>query len=294
MGAQVFKAPYSNRGDRVNVAAPAPVASTYPRVCELSCPDGTGLTQAGGYAAEVPGTSVAAPQVAGLAVLVMDRHPTKTAGEVKRCIVEAARNYGAEVSGHSFRVIHAGKAVECQGSRTPIKDIWTTSIFCHCPGGGGPGGGANNEWLIVGGWGDLYYALIEFNLTGLPSVAASARIELFMPQLIGNGPTAMYLDRITQFWDWRIQGTGRDRERLWWADRPAAVQWRAAALPPPRTGEWYSIDITDLYNAWKAGTHSNYGIQLRPVSNNNNWSQFYSSEYAADPSLRPKLVVVPN
>ena len=42
------------------------------------------------------------------------------------------------------------------------KDIWTTSVFCYCPEGGGPGGGLDNYELVVGGWGDDYYTLIEF------------------------------------------------------------------------------------------------------------------------------------
>jgi prepilin-type processing-associated H-X9-DG protein len=141
----------------------------------------------------------------------------------------------------------------------------------------------------------LYYTLIEFDLTNLPKVASSAKIELFAAKKKKeNVNTEMYLDRITEFWDWRIQGTGLDRERLWWADRPSAVQWDPNFLPAPIAGRWYSIGITDLYNAWQDGTYENYGIQLRPLRpsyNWNIWNEFRSSDYLADPSLRPKLVV---
>lgn len=171
------------------------------------------------------------------------------------------------------------------------KDIWTTSVFCYCTGGGGPGGGLDDDKLVVGGWADLYYALLEFDLSQMPEKASSARLELFAFPQRGNGTTGMYLDRITEFWDWRTQGTGADFERLWWADRPAATQWLAGPLAAPTVGEWYSIDITDLYNAWQDGTHPNYGVQLRPVSNNNRWNEFYSSDFLDDSTLRPKLVV---
>jgi hypothetical protein len=171
------------------------------------------------------------------------------------------------------------------------KDIWTTSVFSYAPGGGGPGGGLNNFELVVGGFGDLYHSLIEFNLQGLPSQASAATLELFAFPGRGVGTTGVYLDRITSAWDWRTQGTGSDRERLWWADRPTADQWEPAALQAPVENRRYSIDITGLYNAWQQGVYPNYGIQLRPVLANNNWSEFYSSDYLADPLLRPRLVV---
>jgi len=174
------------------------------------------------------------------------------------------------------------------------KDIWTTSVFSYAPGAGGPGGGLDNDELVVGGWGDLYYTLLQFNLTGMPAQASSARLEVFAFTQRGSGTTAMQLDRITAFWDWRIQGTGADRERLWWADRPSAIQCIAGTLPPCTIGQWYSIDITGLYNGWQSGTFANYGVQLRPVpGGDNTWCEFYSSDYSGDPSLRPRLVVAP-
>ena len=45
------------------------------------------------------------------------------------------------------------------------KDIWTTSVFSYTGAGGGPGGGRDDHELVVGGWGDLYYSLLEFDLT---------------------------------------------------------------------------------------------------------------------------------
>jgi len=173
------------------------------------------------------------------------------------------------------------------------KDIWTTSVYSYAPDGSFPGGGKDDEWLVMGGWGDLYYILIEFDLTGLPLLTSSAKIELFAGKSKGYGNTNVYLDRITEFWDWRTQGTGRDRERLWWADRPSATQWASRDLPAPTVGQWYSIDITSLYNAWQDGTYPNYGVQLRPVLSWSRWNEFYSSDYMDDPSLRPKLVIKP-
>ena len=173
-----------------------------------------------------------------------------------------------------------------------VQDIWTTSIFSSAPGGGGPGGGLNNEQLRVGGWGDLYYSLIQFDLSQLPPVGLKVELQLYMPQVTGAGTTGLYVDRVTAFWDWRTQGTGQDRLRLWWADRPSAIQWIPSSLSAPTAGQWYVIDITTLYNAWKAGTYLNYGIQLRPVTNNNTWADFSSSN-SVDALHRPRLVITP-
>ncbi len=172
------------------------------------------------------------------------------------------------------------------------KDIWTTSWNSYAPcAGAGTGGGADDERLRVGGWGDWYYSLLEFDLTGLPTNATSAVLYLYCFNLSGGG-TPMYLDRIIEAWDWRVQGTGCDRQRLWWADKPSTSQWLAGQLATPALGRWYGVDITELYNAWRKGTYQNYGLQFRPVLNSdNNFDEFYSADYMGEPALRPKLVI---
>ncbi|MEO6191617.1 MAG: DNRLRE domain-containing protein [Thermoanaerobaculia bacterium] len=175
----------------------------------------------------------------------------------------------------------------------PGKDIWTTSNYSFAPGGNTPGGGLDNEELVVGGWGDNYYSLLEFNLAGLPSHASSAVLKLFCYRTRATETIGMYVERITQIWDWRTQGTGRDRERLWWADQPQSLNWIGLPVTKPTVGQWYSIDITDLYNAWQNGSVPNYGIKLTPVDNGNEWSEFYSANYS-DPAFRPRLVIRPD
>lgn len=175
------------------------------------------------------------------------------------------------------------------------EDIWTTSVYSYAPCSyPGPGGGLYDYELRVGGWGDWYYSLLQFDLTGLPSHAASVTLQLYCYGDNNGNPAPMYLDRITQFWwDWQTAGTGCDHARLWWADRPSAEQWGTAIIPAPIVGQWCSVDITDLYNAWQSGQYANYGVQLRPVYNWDYFDDFYSSRYTLDPTLRPKLVIQP-
>jgi hypothetical protein len=172
------------------------------------------------------------------------------------------------------------------------KDIWTTSVYSFAPGGGGPGGGLDNDVLRVGGFSDLYYSLIQFNLSDitLPAQTTSATLRLFNSPFPGSsGATPMTLHRITQFWDWRTQGTGSDLLRLWWADQPTAVL--VGSLPAPAENSFYDIDVTDLYNFWRANPTQNFGLELRPTLNANNWNQFLSSDYLDNPSLRPQLIL---
>jgi len=174
------------------------------------------------------------------------------------------------------------------------KDIWTTSVYSYGPFGGGPGGGLADSTLRVGGWGDLYYSLLQFNLAGLPSSASSVRLQLNDSSSNSGTPTGIYLNQITSHWDWKTMGTGSDHLRLWWADQPSTtlVPTSPTLLPAPTVGSSYSIDITNLYNAWQSGSTPNYGIELRPAGNNNNFD-FFDSSRATDPSLRPALIIQP-
>ena len=185
--------------------------------------------------------------------------------------------------------VHSSRADEI--IVTPAtQDIWTTSVFSFGPTGGGPGGGLADQNLKVGGWGDSYYSLIQFNLAGLPRSATNVELRLYNQQgPSGSAPTGLNVSQITQYWNWQTQGTGADRDRLWWADRPATVPV-SLNLPAPAVDSFYSVNITSLYNSWQSGTTQNYGVQLSPTSINNNFDYFLSSR-ASDASLRPALVI---
>ncbi|MBL8240541.1 MAG: S8 family serine peptidase [Bryobacterales bacterium] len=92
----------SNFGSIVTVAAPA---------------DGIVSTSSGNqYVGHLKGTSLAAPQVAGLASLVLSRYPSLSAKGVKACIVNAADSAGLLITGPvpvSFRVINAAETIGC-------------------------------------------------------------------------------------------------------------------------------------------------------------------------------------
>jgi hypothetical protein len=130
-----------------------------------------------------------------------------------------------------------------------------------------------------GGWADEYDALIRFDVSGAPSSPASAKLYLYSIDDTSTVCT-MYLEKITSMWD---ESTVR------WTSRPTFTN--ISTISAPIKGQWYSIDITSLYNDWKSSPSTNYGIMLRPSSTSNTNNKFYSSNLMDDTSLRPYLLV---
>jgi hypothetical protein len=180
---------------------------------------------------------------------------------------------------------------DCTGVEMALpvdRDIWTTSVYSYT----GAGGGRDDEELRIGGWGDLYYALLRMGIDEGPSVASSATLELYHGRTQGSTPTGALVDRIDSSWDWTSYSTGSDYDRLWWVDRPATSAYIGGAIPAVPVDAWLKVDITSLYNDWKSGAVPNEGVQIRPSASWNNWMFFWSSDHP-DPALRPRLVVTP-
>jgi hypothetical protein len=175
-------------------------------------------------------------------------------------------------------------------SNVPDQDIWTTSVYSYAPRGGGPGGGVADETLRIGGWGDFYYSLLHFDLTGLPKTATKIQLRLYNMSANKGTPTGLYLYQIKQSWNWQTRGTGLDRLRLWWADQPNAVPYSVTTLPKPVINSYYYIDITDLYNGWQSGYIPNCGIELRPTNNWNNFD-FFASSRNQNHNWKPVLII---
>jgi hypothetical protein len=178
----------------------------------------------------------------------------------------------------------------CKGSQVVVsdepslrwKDVWTTSVYSYAPGGGGPGGGLDNDELKVGGWGDWYFSLIQFDLPALQRRPTFAAIALYSKRdEAASVPLA--LDRVIQRWDFP------KGDRLWWKDKPGARAISAELLPAPRQEQWYVIELTNLVQEWFDGKSTNFGIQIRPNSNYGSVVVFVSSD-ASDKSKIPRLI----
>jgi hypothetical protein len=157
------------------------------------------------------------------------------------------------------------------------QDEWITNTYSF-----NDNYGVDNDRLRVGGWGDLYNSLIRFDLTnqGLPTHVTSATLRLYNIQDLGTSATGMYVDELHTGWD----------ENYGWYDHSLSYT-NISQTNAPGAG-WFDIDVTQEVNDWLANPTSNFGLQLRPLLNNNNFNDFVSSDatgaYLAD---RPELVL---
>jgi hypothetical protein len=143
-----------------------------------------------------------------------------------------------------------------------------------------PGPNGDAETLYDGGWGDYYYDFFKWDLSSLPSANNVSKVLLYLYfNTTGNDP-AFQVQRVISSWD---------EATLTRNNYPSATAWRnwTGII---NTG-WYSLDITELYKNWENGTWPNYGIELVPTANNHTNGHIISSDYQADPTLRPKLVI---
>ena len=139
------------------------------------------------------------------------------------------------------------------------------------------------ETLNTGGWGVEWFSYLQFPLGDVPDVdlIESATLELYN-QTTSTNATEAKAFRITEAW------TDSAITRL---DAPNAVDAGMSWQPVPDPG-WWSTEITPLLRDWKEGDVSNYGIMVEGIDHMNNTEKsFFSSEYAADPTKRPKLVI---
>lgn len=148
-------------------------------------------------------------------------------------------------------------------------------------------GGYNDKELWVGfdvTSREMYHSFFRWKAVGKPR-AARAEVWLYCLQA-ATSPPPLFLEQPTQDWGaftFRIPADPASRQQLL----------------PPRTGEWYVIDVTTWHNEWRENRGpTNFGCQLRAIMDKDNpprfsqWAEFVSSDSRNSTHWRPRLVIV--
>lgn len=150
----------------------------------------------------------------------------------------------------------------------------------------------NTLWL---GHSEIYLEpnsiCIEFDLGGLPTEATLAKIELYCKETGRNGVEEVSPQRIMDFW--RLDPDFYKEEDGVRTHQTNCVTLfpLGYTLPPPTSGEWYSVDITELYNAWQAGIYPNHGVCLEAQVSDDGRHVFWGIGSEVPPEFLPRLKV---
>ncbi len=154
-----------------------------------------------------------------------------------------------------------------------IKDSYITSVFSS----------QDSENLLVGGWGDYYYSMLQFDVSTMPDAVDSVTMRLYVDR------QAVSPWSYPQMSLWTVSGNWT--EGMSWSQNATQANFVRNIGAAQGVG-WFDIDITDVYRQWKSGALANDGIQLRPLTNTANQTYFASSE-STNAANRPVLVIDP-
>ncbi|MEW6189707.1 MAG: cytochrome c3 family protein [Actinomycetota bacterium] len=131
-------------------------------------------------------------------------------------------------------------------------------------------------------------SFLQFDLSSIPpkSIINSASLQLYVKSAFGGN---VYVRKVASEWK---EGTGAvPADGVTWNTQPSFEEILDRQLMDA-ADVWKSWDITTLVSDWHAGREINKGIVLLTGETGIiEGGVFYSSDYADDPTLRPKLVV---
>jgi hypothetical protein len=147
----------------------------------------------------------------------------------------------------------------------------------------------NNQYFSLGNLSVsiIVRAHLQFDISILPTdaVIVNADLKLYQYQTIGTEGFVIGLHQVTESWE---------ENMITWNNQPDY-------LPSPESTitvtvgalTWLSWDITDLLQGWLDGSITNYGVVLKDTDEplGDTFIRCYSSDYPANPTLRPKLEI---
>jgi len=127
----------------------------------------------------------------------------------------------------------------------------------------------------------MHKSLLQFDLSSIPSEIVSASANLYSYEFSGTEDTPMSCHKITGSW---VETT------VTYNNCPTYDATSETSLADTAGIGWASFNITNLAEAWRNGSITNYGVII--VGTVSTSHTHYSSDYVEDATLRPKLVVV--
>ena len=141
--------------------------------------------------------------------------------------------------------------------------------------------------MYSGGWADNQYDYMKFDLTNAPPVASTTDASLWTYAItVGGVDPVLNVYYETSAWD---------RLTLTRALHPTATYWGPGPTGWATANTWYSSSITSLYDNWKNGSITNYGLNYQPNSTPSgpaNDNLVTSDD--PNPMYHPKLVITTN
>jgi hypothetical protein len=124
-----------------------------------------------------------------------------------------------------------------------------------------------------GGWGDVYYGYVKYNIDDGPSSAYTGNVQA-CGYLTGpsNADPQTYIRRVTGDW------TESSISSVSTTTDTTTDQY---ALADPHLASQYDLwcgDISSFYKGWKDSTYTNYGIKYHPTFTTNAYGNIYASD----------------
>ena len=134
-------------------------------------------------------------------------------------------------------------------------------------------------------------ALIEFDVSAIPTNAVITNATLRMPAISGSADFNIGAYRLTESW---VEGDGTAGSGATWNERSDGVAWNSDGgdfdatavdtIAASTTGN-NDLDITSLVQNWVNGTSANYGVLLGSADTGGEDITFHSSETGVGPQL---------